>query len=103
MKGIVTEYNDNCLFCGRPTEAQHHLVYGKGARTIAEKHGLKIPCCNNCHNMGAISERIHGNPMAESMSKIIGQLAYEKHMVAAGMSEADARDSFRAEFGVSYI
>ena len=103
MKGIVTEYNDNCLFCGRPTEAQHHLVYGKGARTIAEKHGLKIPCCNNCHSMAAPLERIHGNPMAEIMSKVIGQLAYEKHAVAAGMSETDARESFRAEFGVSYL
>lgn len=103
MKGIVTKYNDYCLFCGKPRETQHHLVYGKDNREISEKHGLKIPCCNNCHNMGAISERIHGNPMAESMSKIIGQLAYEKHMVATGMTEADARESFRAEFGESYL
>lgn len=69
MKGIVTEYNDNCLFCGRPTEAQHHLVYGKGARTIAEKHGLKIPCRNNCHNMGDPLERIHETRWPKSCQK----------------------------------
>ena len=34
-KGIVTEYNDYCVFCGRPTEAQHHLIWGKGNREVA--------------------------------------------------------------------
>ena len=56
MKGIVTEYDEYCLFCGRPTEARHHLVYGKGNRTLSEKDGLKIPCCHNCHNMGGCPE-----------------------------------------------
>lgn len=103
MKGIVTEYNDYCLFCGRPTEAKHHLVFGKGNRTLSEKDGLVIPCCNNCHNMGELLERIHDNPMAEKLSKIIGQLAWEKRKVAKGMSEAEARENYRLRFGESYL
>lgn len=51
-KGVVTEYNDYCVFCGKPTEAQHHLIWGKGNRDKAENDGIKIPCCNKCHNMG---------------------------------------------------
>ena len=103
MKGIVTEYDEYCLFCGRPTEARHHLVYGKGNRTLSEKDGLKIPCCHNCHNMGDVLNRIHGNPMAETMSKIIGQLAREKHEVAQGISETEARERYRARYGESYL
>ena len=103
MKGIVTKYNDNCIFCGRPTEAKHHLVYGKGNRTLSDRDGLMIPCCNDCHNMADIPERIHGNPMAEAMSKIIGQLAYEKHMVANGATEDEARKAFRDRYGISYL
>lgn len=103
MKGIVTKYNDYCLFCGKPREVNHHLVYGKGNRTLAEKDGIKIPCCNDCHNMGDILNRIHGNPMAEAMSKMIGQLAWEKMSVAKGMKEDEAREAFRARYGESYL
>lgn len=103
MKGIVTEYNDYCLFCGKPTEANHHLVYGKGNRALAEKDGIKIPCCNDCHNVGDILNRIHGNPMAEAMSKMMGQLAWEKRAVVKGMKEEEARESFRVRYGESYL
>lgn len=81
-KGIITEYNEYCLFCGRPVEAKHHLIGGPN-RKKAEEDGLKIPCCNNCHNIGDVLTRIHGNPMAEAMSKMMGQLAWEKHAVQA--------------------
>lgn len=77
-KGIVTDYPEICFICGRPSEAEHHLVFGTAGRELSEKDGLKVPVCNNCHNMGEILKRIHGNPMAERMSKIIGQLAWEK-------------------------
>ena len=77
-KGIVTDYPGICFICGRPSEAEHHLVFGTAGRELSEKDGLKVPVCNDCHNMGDILCRIHGNPMAERMSKIIGQLAWEK-------------------------
>ena len=57
MKSIVTKYTDICILCGRPAECEHHLIFGRGLRNLAEQDGLKVPCCNNCHNMG--KERIH--------------------------------------------
>lgn len=68
-KGIVTEYPEICIFCGRQAEAEHHLIFGTAGRELSEKDGLKIPVCNNCHNMGQKLCRIHENPMAERLSK----------------------------------
>ena len=62
-KGIVTEYPEICIFCGRQAEAEHHLIFGTAGRELSEKDGLKIPVCNNCHNMGQKLCRIHENPM----------------------------------------
>lgn len=101
-KRNITEYNEYCLFCGRPVEAKHHLIGGPN-RKKAEEDGLKIPCCNNCHNIGDVLTRIHGNPMAEMMSKMMGQLAWEKRAVAGGKTEKEAREAFRSRYGISYL
>ncbi|MFR4441207.1 MAG: hypothetical protein ACLT46_16115 [Hungatella sp.] len=95
-KGIITEYNEYCLFCGRPVEAKHHLIGGPN-RNKAEEDGLKIPCCNNCHNIGDVLTRIHGNPMVEAMSKMMGQLAWEKHV--AGGKQKRSQEAFRSRYG----
>ena len=48
-KGIVTDYPEICFICGRPSEAEHHLVFGTAGRELSEKDGLKVPVCNDCH------------------------------------------------------
>lgn len=114
MKSIVTEHDTICFICGRTAEAEHHLIFGTAGRELSEKDGLKVPICNNCHNMGNVARRIHGNPMAERMSKIIGQLAWEKDYLLAdvtGVCDEDdekraarqAREEFRKRYGVSYL
>lgn len=103
MKSIVTKYTEYCLLCGRPTTTGHHLVFGKGIRNLADEDKLIIPCCDNCHTLNKVTDRIHDNPVAEKLSKIIGQLAYEKHKVAEGMSEDEARESFRKRYGRSFL
>lgn len=103
MKSIVTNYTEYCLFCGRPTTTEHHLVFGRGMRKLADEDGLVIPCCDNCHTMNEVSRKIHDNVMAEKMSKIIGQLAYEKRKVSEGMTEEQARENFRKRYSNSYL
>lgn len=114
-KGIVTEYTEICIFCGRQAEAEHHLIFGTAGRELSEKDGLKIPVCNNCHNMGQKLCRIHENPMAERMSKIIGQLAWEREWMLQntvainnkGQMEKVERNAVRSQFmkryGRSYL
>ena len=36
-KGIVTEYPEICIFCGRQAEAEHHLIFGTAGRELSEK------------------------------------------------------------------
>lgn len=104
MKSILTKYTDNCMFCGKPTTIPHHFLFGKGIRGLAEEDGVKGPVCSNCHTLGwPVSSRIHDNPMAEKLSKMVGQLAWEKRKVASGMTEDDAREEFRKRYGVSYL
>ena len=118
----MTDYPEICFICGRPSEAEHHLVFGTAGRELSEKDGLKVPVCNNCHNMGEILMRIHGNPMAERMSKIIGQLAWEKEYALQKADEfariidtdrkegeikqiihKGGRETFRKRYGCSYL
>ncbi len=95
MKSIVTEYIDICLFCGRPAECEHHLIFGNGLRKLADGDGLKVPSCNKCHNMDQINDRIHDNPMAEKLSKMLGQAIWE--------SRYGDRKAFRKRYGKSYL
>lgn len=41
--------------------------------------------------------------MAEMMSKMMGQLAWEKRAVAGGKTEKEAREAFRSRYGISYL
>ena len=98
------------------------MVFGTAGRELSEKDGLKVPVCNDCHNMGDILCRIHGNPMAERMSKIIGQLAWEKEyalqkadefarIIDEGREKGEVkqiihkggREAFRKRYGCSYL
>lgn len=94
-KSIVTEYREHCIFCGRPTGEEHHLIFGSGRRKLAEEDGLKVPCCRGCHTQNSISQKIHDNSMAEKLSKILGQAIYE--------AKIGDRESFRRRYGESYL
>lgn len=95
MKSIVTEYVDVCFFCEAPAECEHHLIFGNSQRDLADKDGLIVPSCNKHHNTGSIPERVHNNPMAEKLSKMLGQAIWESH-------HGD-REAFRKRYGKSYL
>ena len=94
-KRILTHYSTICFFCGKPAEGEHHLLFGNGTRKLADEDGLKVPICNNCHTIGGISERIHDNPMAEKLSKMLGQAIFE--------IEVGDREDFMTRYGKSYL
>ena len=92
---IVTNYTDICFFCGKLAECEHHLLFGNGKRKLAEEDGLKVPSCNKCQTLGTVTGRIHDNPMAEKLSKMLGQAIFE-------IEVGDRRD-FVARYGKSYL
>lgn len=87
----------------------------KAVEELSEKDGLKVPVCNNCHNMGQKLCRIHENPMAERMSKMIGQLAWEREWLLKNtvtinskgqMAKVEGnvvRSQFMKRYGRSYL
>lgn len=99
MESIVTKHMNLCIICNSPVSDIHHLVMGKGRRKLADEDGLIVPLCRLCH------DEIHKNSYAANeLSKICGQLAFEKHLIAMeGISEDEARERFRKRFGKSYI
>lgn len=110
-KSIITEFEDISAFSGAPAEARHHCVFGRGLRELAETDGLWMPLTNAEHNMNPQGERwqIHGNAPAEALSKMVGQLAWEKHYIATKRElpfegiEREAREAFRERYRISYL
>ncbi len=95
------------LFSGRPAECTHELVFGSSQRKQAIKDGLVIPLTHEEHNMAArLADRIHDNPRAEDLSKIAGQLAWEKEFYrkqAEPEGSDPARWEFTKRYGRSYL
>lgn len=103
MNSILTENKGYCFFCGRPAECTHHLIFGSSNRKLADEDGLTVPACSRCHNVGNVKDRIHDNPMAEKMSKMIGQLVWENKIIASGLTPYAVRELFRKRYGKSYL
>jgi hypothetical protein len=105
MKSVLTKYNGFCIFCGKPTQTEHHLLFGIGIRELAEEDGVKIPVCDAEHNMAGGKRQISDNSIAEKLSKIAGQLAWEKEYYRSlyGNEDDPAREAFRERYGRSYL
>lgn len=100
MKSIVTKYEDICAISGRRATEEHHLIFGRGFKELADEDGLVIPVHREFHTG---KHGIHGSVAAEALSKMCGQLAFEKHWVAKGDTEDEARERFRKRYGRSYL
>jgi hypothetical protein len=113
-KSIITEYQDISAFSGQQAECSHHLLFGRGIRELADEDGVWIPLTNSEHNMSpyGLQYQIHENPVAEKLSKIAGQLAWEKEYIAKKLAATsslkevmykEAREEFRKRYGISYL
>jgi hypothetical protein len=110
---IVTYFPGISAFSPAPKECDHHLIFGSGLRQLADEDGILLPLTHSEHNMGAIPERIHDNPAAEKLSKMVGQEAWELQYLAKSLSKLtgkttedcrrEAREAFRQRYGISYL
>lgn len=91
---MLTNYNEMCILCYEPKDDIHHLVYGRANRRLCDEDELVIPVCRKCH------EFMHKH---SNISRIIGQLAYERDRCAEGLSKEEARESFRQRYSKSYL
>lgn len=91
---MITEYMDNCLFCRRQKQDIHHLCFGTANRRISDKDELVIPVCREHHDL------LHKH---DKISKVIGQLAYERDRCSEGCSVEKARKMFIDRYGKNYL
>lgn len=113
-KSILTDYDNISAFSGKPKECVHHLIMGISSRKLSDEDGLYIPLTNgehNCSPNGRIFQ-IHDNPAAEKLSKMLGQVAWEKEYLAKELEKCgydiddikdEARTHFMARYGQSFL
>lgn len=104
-RSVIVDNEAWSAICGERAEARHHLIFGNGKRDLAEEDGIWIPLTNDEHTTGELIRRVHDNPMAESLSKIAGQLAWESeyYRKVAQCAQFSARRAFRLRYGKSYL
>lgn len=90
-----------CDVCGAQAECEHHLIFGVGKRKLADQDKLILNLCNRCHTTGRTLERIHDNPMAEHLSKMLGQAIWERDHMQESLEAT--REAFRKRYGKSYL
>lgn len=97
-KSCITKNTGLCAICGkRVATEEHHVINGNGLRDLADKDLLTLDICSDCHRF------IHKNAQAEKLCKIIGQLAFEKNLIAKGETEDNAREQFRKRYSRSWL
>ena len=117
-KSNVTNYEKYSVFSGHPAECLHHLIFGRRLRKLCDEDRLTIPLLNREHNAApdGVKNQVHDNPAAENLSKIAGQLAYERVYLARVLEKGgtighqsmedwldEAREAFRRRYGESYL
>ena len=100
MESIITKYR-SCIICGATETIHHHHLLEGSKRALSDEDGLIVPLCAYHHNMSVRS--VHLMPELNKLSKIIGQLAWERNYCAEGHTVDEAREAFRARYGKSYI
>lgn len=97
-----------CAMCGAPAECTHHLIFGRAERKLCDADHITLDMCNRCHNMAQTRlEQIHDNPMAEKLSKMLGQAMWERNYIMEHMAIPFAdecpREAFMERYGRSYL
>lgn len=97
---VDMRYAEYDMIDGTPNVHRHHIFEGTANRRISDEDGLWVPLSYE-HHEGKMS--VHMNKEMSTLMHIIGQLAWEKHCVAGGESEENARELFRKRYGRSCL
>lgn len=92
---VDMRYSAYDMIDGTPCVHRHH-IFGGSNRSLSDQDGLWVPLSQE-HHEG--KNGVHMNKDMMSLMHIIGQLAWEKHCVAAGETEKNARELFRKRYG----
>lgn len=100
---MITKFDELCIICNKKATDVHHLIPGTSGRRLCDSDGLTVPLCRECH------DQIHRNDKMLVMSKIIGQLAYERDFLITKYElpfddlSTECRAAFMERYSKGYI
>ena len=83
-----------CYICGRKSPLERHHIFGAANRPKADKDGLVVYLCHDCHNEPP--NGVHHNKGIDVQLKQIGQKAWMDH-------HGKSADDFRRRYGKNYL
>ena len=92
MKSILQKETEYCFNCGRYGTEIHHVFYGTANRKLADRYGLVVGLCCNCHRG---SRGVHGGNKELDMEL--------KRYAKTIFIEKYPQDDFLAVFGRNYL
>ena len=98
---VNPKYQQYDVVDGNPNTERHHVFEGIKWRGLADEDGLWLPLTPTHHRDTKCGA--HSCKFVKSLLHIIGQLAYEKHEVANGLTEDEARAKFMRRYGQSFL
>ena len=71
---IIGDTKDQCFICQRWGQTEeHHMIHGTAGRKKAEKYGLKVHLCHDCHM------KLHDKGKFDRALQYIAQENFEKN------------------------
>lgn len=93
MARSIIQTEKECYLCGTTQRLhEHHCIYGRGRRPLAEKYGLKVWLCVE-HHVG--QRGVHNNSDLSMQLKKLAQMKFEEVY--------GANKCFRDVFGINYL
>lgn len=106
MESIMPTRKGICYICGKEgyTE-EHHCFHGWANRSIAEKEGLKVYLCHECHRSGkyAVHKCRATDLSVEQDAQLVWEERFIKNYPYKNHAKEAAREAFIQLFGKSYI
>lgn len=91
---------EKCIFCGTTNGLEkHHCIHGTANRKLADKDGLVVYICHECHM------KLHQDPKYRWMDNVLKEMAevYWMGNQRGFLSEDDAVEAFRCRYGKNYL
>ena len=83
-----------CFICKRYAPTEEHHIFGGGNRKKADKDGLTVYLCHNCHNEAPSGA--HYNKAVSTYLKQVGERAWCEHY-------GKTIEDFIKEYGGNYL
>ena len=107
MESILGTKKGTCFVCGRVCGTHlHHIFYGAKQRRIADKEGLVVYLCPDCHEGTYGVHGKNGSELNYSLKEIAQETweaNYKKSYPYKNHADEAAREAFIRLFGKNYL